>query len=56
MVVIIAILALVAGVMFFQTSHVKEPTKVKITSNKTLYEGKDLTIKLTDLNKTPLSK
>ena len=56
LVVIIAILALVAGVMFFQTSHVKEPTKVKITSNKTLYEGKDLTIKLTDLNKTPLSK
>ena len=56
LVVIIAILAIVVGVMFTQSIHAKEPTKVKITSNKTLYEGKDLTIKLTDLNKTALSK
>ena len=56
LVVIIAILALAVGIMFTQSIHAKEPTKVKITSNKTLYEGKDLTIKLTDLNKTPLSK
>lgn len=34
----------------------KEPTKVKITSNKTQYEGGKLSIQLTDLNNTPLSK
>lgn len=56
LVAIIAILALVAGIMFSQTINAKEPTKIKITSNKTLYEGKDLTLKLTDLNNTPLSK
>ena len=36
--------------------HAKEPTKIKITSNKTLNEGDGLSVKLTDLNKTPLSK
>ncbi|MDO5859867.1 hypothetical protein [Methanobrevibacter sp.] len=56
LVAIIVILALVAGVMFFQTINAKEPTKVKITSNNTLYEGENLTLKLTDLNNTPLSK
>ncbi|WP_346661566.1 Ig-like domain repeat protein [uncultured Methanobrevibacter sp.] len=54
--VIIAILGLVAGVMFLQQTSAKEPTKIKITSNKTLYKGNNLSIKLTDLNKTPLSK
>ena len=56
LVVIIAILALAVGIMFTQSIHAKEPTKIQITSNKTLYEGKDLTVKLTDLNKTPLAK
>ena len=37
-------------------THAKEPTKIKITSNKTLNEGDNLSVKLTDLNKTPLSK
>ena len=36
--------------------HAKEPTKIKITSDEEQYEGGELTIKLTDLNKTPLSK
>ena len=56
MLVIIAILAVVAGAMFLQITNAKEPTAVKITSNKTLYEGEDVTLKLTNLNKTPLSK
>lgn len=56
MLVIIAILAVVAGVMFLQITNAKEPTTVKITNNKTLYEGEDITLKLTNLNKTPLSK
>lgn len=56
MLVIIAILAVVAGSMFLQINNAKEPATVKITSNKTLYEGEDVTLKLTNLNKTPLSK
>ena len=56
MLVIIALLAVVAGAMFLQIANAKEPTAVKITSNKTLYEGEDITLKLTNLNKTPLSK
>ena len=56
LVVIIIVLAAVIGFMVLKPMHAKEPTKIKVTSNKTLYEGKDLTVKLTDLNKTPLSK
>ncbi|MEE0943411.1 MAG: hypothetical protein UIB63_09920 [Methanobrevibacter sp.] len=55
LVVIIVILAAAIGFMVLKPMHAKEPTKIKVTSNKTLYEGKDLTVKLTDLNKTPLS-
>ena len=55
LVVIIVILAAVIGFMVLKPMNAKEPTKVKITSNDTLYEGKDLTFKLADLNKTPLS-
>ena len=55
LVVIIVILASAIGFMVLKPMHAKEPTKIKITSNDTLYEGKDLTLKLTDFNKTPLS-
>ena len=54
--VIIVILAAVFGIMFFQSLNAKEPTKVKIISNKTQDEGGKLAIQLTDLNKTPISK
>ena len=53
--VIIVILAAAIGFMVLKPMHAKEPTKIKVTSNKTLYEGEDLSVKLTDLNKTPLS-
>ena len=55
LVVVIVILAAAIGFMVLKPMHAKEPTKLKITSNDTLYEGKDLTFKLADLNKTPLS-
>ena len=55
LVVIIIILAAVIGFMVLKPMHAKEPTTIKITSNDTLDEGKDLTLKLADLNKTPLS-
>jgi ABC-type Na+ efflux pump permease subunit len=56
LVAIVIVLAVIAGAMFLQSGNAKEPTKVKITSDKEQYEGGKLKIKLTDLNKTPISK
>ena len=56
LIVIIVILAAAIGFTVLNPMHAKEPTKIKVTSNKTLSEGDDLSVKLTDLNKTPLSK
>ncbi|MEE1336227.1 hypothetical protein [Methanobrevibacter sp.] len=56
LIAVIAVIAIVAGAMFLQTGNAKEPTIIKITSDKEQYEGGELSIKLTDLNKTPLSK
>lgn len=56
LIVIIAVLGLVIGVMYSQSVNAKKPTEVKITSNNTLHEGDSFSVKLTDLNKTPLSK
>ena len=53
---IIVLLAAILGVMFLQSTNAKEPTEVMITSNKTQYEGGEVSIQLTDLNKTALSK
>lgn len=56
LVAVIIVLAAIAGFMFLQSTNAREPTKVKITSDKEQYEGGELSIKLTDLNKTPISK
>ena len=56
LIVIIVILAVVIGFAMFNPMHAKEPTKIKITSDKEQYEGGEISIQLTDLNKTPLSK
>lgn len=42
--------------LFLNQTAAKEPTKIKVTSDKKQYEGGKLSIELTDLNKTPLSK
>ena len=55
LVIMIVILAALVGVMFLQ-QNTKTPTKLKITSNKTLYEGDSISVQLTDMNKTVLSK
>ncbi|MEE0943409.1 MAG: hypothetical protein UIB63_09910 [Methanobrevibacter sp.] len=55
LIVIIVILAAAIGFMVLKPMHAKELTKIKVTSNKTLNEGDNLSVKLTDLNKTPLS-
>ena len=54
--VIIVVLAAAIGFVLLNPTHAKEPTKVKITSDKEQYEDGKLSIELTDLNKTPLSK
>lgn len=56
MVAIIIVLAAVLGVMFLHPTNAKKSTNIKITSNETLTEGDSLSIKFTDLNKTPISK
>ena len=54
--VIIVVLAAAIGFALLNPTNAKEPTKIKITSDKEQYEGGELSIKLTDLNKTLISK
>ena len=54
--VIIVALAAAVGFMLMNPTNTKEPCKIKITSDKEQYKGGELSIVLTDLNKTPLSK
>jgi ABC-type Na+ efflux pump permease subunit len=57
LIVIIVILAAAIGFALFNPTTAKEPTKIKITSDNEQYENDgELSIKLTDLNKTPISK
>ena len=56
LVAVIVIMAVIAGVMFLKTTNTKDATKVKITSDKSLYKNEKLKILLTDLNKTAISK
>ena len=54
--VIIIILLAAIGFMLFNQNFAKEPSKIEITSEKEQYEGGKLSVQLTDLNKTPISK
>ena len=54
--VIIVVLAVAIGFILLNPTHAKEPTKIKITSEKEQYKDGKLKIQLSDLNKTPLSK
>ena len=56
LIAIIIVLAAMIGITVLHPFDSKDPTKVKITSNKTQYEGGELSIKLTDLNGTAISK
>ncbi|MBQ2666529.1 hypothetical protein [Methanobrevibacter sp.] len=53
--VIIVILIAAIGFVLLDPMHAKEPTKIKITSDMEQYEGGELSIILSDLNKTPIS-
>ena len=56
LIIMIVILAAAIGFTVLNPMHAKEPTKIKITSDNEQDEGGNLSIQLTDLNKTPLSK
>ena len=55
LIVIILVLTAAIGVMFLNPMAAKEPTKIKITSDKEQYEGGKVSIKLTDSNSTAIS-
>ena len=54
--IVIAVLAAAIGFALLNPTNAKEPAKIEITSDKEQYEGGELSVKLTDLNKTPISK
>ena len=54
--IVVVILAAVLGFMFLNKTNPKDSTKIKITSDKSQYEGGKLTLQLTVLNKTAISK
>ena len=55
LIAIIIVLA-AAGFMLLNHSNAKNPTEIKITSDKSQYEGGKLSVKLTDMNGTGISK
>ena len=56
LIVAIVVLAAVIGFILMNPTHTKVPCKIKITSDKEQYKGGKLSVKLTGLNNTPLSK
>ena len=54
LIIIIILLAGLGAILLNQT-HAKEPTKIKITSDKEQFEGGELSVILTDLNETAIS-
>lgn len=56
LVVIIAILAVAIGAVLFSSNFQKDPSILKITSEKSQNEGGKLSVILTDLSENPISK
>lgn len=56
LVIAVIVLAAAMAVMFMPSLNAQKDSKIAITSDKTLNEGDNLTLKLTDLNKTPIKK
>lgn len=54
LVIIVVILAVVLGATLMPQANAQKDSKIAITSNKTMQEGDKLTVKLTDMNKTPI--
>lgn len=56
LIVIIVILAAAIGVALLNPANAKNPVQVKITSENSQNEGGEVSIKLTDMNKTAIAK
>ena len=56
LIIVVVILAAAMAAMMLPSLNAQKDSKIAIVSNKTLYEGDNLTVKLTDLNKTPIKK
>ncbi len=54
--IVIVVLAAAIGFVLFNQATAKNPAVVKITSDNKLTEGKDLSIKLTDVSENPIEK
>lgn len=53
--VVILIIMIAAGIFLLNPGHAKVDSRVIVTSNSTLHDGDNFTIRLTDLNNTPIS-
>lgn len=53
--VIILVIMGLAGLFVLNPTHVKTDTRVIVTSNSTLHDGDSFSIRLTDLNNTPIA-
>ena len=53
--IVILIVMIAAGIFLLNPGHAKVDSRVIVTSNSTLHDGDNFTIRLTDLNNTPIS-
>lgn len=53
--IVVVVLAAAMAVMILSPSMAKQETQITVTSNETVYEGDNLTFKLTDINSTGIS-
>lgn len=53
--IIVLVVMLAVGVLFLNHTHAKIDSKVTVTSNSTLQDGDTVSIRLTDLNNTPIA-
>lgn len=53
--IVILIVMLAAGIFLLNPGHAKVDSRIIVTSNSTLHDGDNFTIRLTDLNNTPIA-
>ena len=53
--IVILIVMIAAGIFLLNPGHAKVDSRVIVTSNSTLHDGDNFTIRLTDLNNTPIA-
>lgn len=53
--IVILIVMIAAGIFLLNPGHAKVDSRIIVTSNSTLHDGDNFTIRLTDLNNTPIA-